>query len=75
MKKALALVLAAAMALSLVACSGGNSSSGSSAGSSASSGSSASTGDTTQVANKDKPLVCSTVSPPTAPPASWTWPL
>ena len=57
MKKALALVLAAAMALSLVACSGGNSSSGSSAGSSASSGSSASTGDTTQVANKDKPLV------------------
>ena len=61
MKKALALTLAAAMALSLVACSGGSggtsqASSGStgSAGSASSATSSAQTG---TVANKDKPLV------------------
>ena len=55
MKKALALALAAALSLSLVACSssngGGSSASGSGAGSTSTSGS------TTQVANKDKPLV------------------
>ena len=55
MKKALALALAAALSLSLVACSssngGGSSASGSGAGSTSTGGS------TTQVANKDKPLV------------------
>ena len=54
MKKALALALAAALSLSLVACSSGNegsSASGSGAGSTSTGGS------TTEVANKDKPLV------------------
>ena len=54
MKKALALALAAALSLSLVACSSsneGSSASGSGAGSTSTGGS------TTEVANKDKPLV------------------
>ena len=55
MKKALALTLAAAMALSLVACSGGSTSQSASSGASSSGTSSAA--QTTTVANKDKPLV------------------
>ena len=57
MKKALALTLAAAMALSLAACggSGGSSSSAGSSASGSTGGTSAAT--TTEVANKDKPLV------------------
>ena len=54
MKKALALALAAALSLSLVACSSGNE--GSSA-STSGSGSTSTGGSTTEVANKDKPLV------------------
>ena len=55
MKKVLALTLAAAMALSLVACSGGDTTSQAAASGASSSGSSAA--QTTTVANKDKPLV------------------
>ena len=54
MKKALALALAAALSLSLVACSSSNS--GSSA-SGSGAGSTSTSGSTTEVANKDKPLV------------------
>ena len=60
MKKALALTLAAAMALSLVACSGGSTSQSASSGASSSGTSSSGTSSaaqTTTVANKDKPLV------------------
>ena len=59
MKKALALTLAATMALGLTACTGGTTSSGSTTGSTSgttSSAASSGTG-TSQVANKDKPLV------------------
>ena len=59
MKKALALTLAATMALGLTACTGGTTSSGSTTGSTSGATSSAAgsgTG-TSQVANKDKPLV------------------
>ena len=59
MKKALALTLAATMALGLTACTGGTTSSGSTTGSTSGTTSSAAgsgTG-TSQVANKDKPLV------------------
>lgn len=54
MKKALALALAAALSLSLVACSSSNEGS---SGSTSGSGSTSTGGSTTQVANKDKPLV------------------
>ena len=58
MKKALALTLAAAMALSLVACSGGNGgTSQASSGSAGSASSATSSAQTGTVANKDKPLV------------------
>ena len=59
MKKALALALAAAMALGLTACGGGDDSATSTPGTSTPSNSTpdASQGDTATVANKDKPLV------------------
>ena len=57
MKKALALALAAALSLSLVACSSGNDGSSASASGSGSGAGSTSDGSTSQVANKDKPLV------------------
>ena len=69
-RKALAAIMAVAMAVSMAGCGGSTSESKDSTQKTETADSTASTGGS--VENKDKPLCCSTVSHPAVLPANWT---